>query len=180
MREAKTMYCNHCGAPLGPDQLACPTCGRSVADVRTSIAVRTRVAGHLHLLSVFWFVMAAFWMIPTVVMFALAAAAGAAIPVNAPAPARAFGPILFLGLGILFLAIGAARAITGYGLLKVLPWGRVLALIMAFLMLLDLPFGTALAVYTLWVLLPTEAGEEYQRISASRQGGYQQPAQARA
>jgi hypothetical protein len=94
--------------------------------------------------------------------------------------ARVFAPILFFGLGILFLAIAAARAVTGYGLLKVRSWGRVMALVMGFLMLLDFPFGTALAVYTLWVLLPTEAGEEYQRISASREGGYPQPAQARA
>ncbi len=173
------MYCNHCGAPLAQDQLACPSCGRSVADVRTSIAARTRVAGHLHLMAIFWFVMAAFWMIPTAVMFALAAAASAA-PGNMPPPARVFAPILFFGLGILFLAIGGARAVTGYGLLKVRNWGRVLALVMAFLMLLDLPFGTALGVYTLWVLLPAEAGEEYQRISASREGGYEQPAQAHA
>jgi hypothetical protein len=174
------MYCNHCGAPLGQDQLACPTCGRSVADVRTSIAVRSRVSGHLHLMAIFWFVMAAFWMIPTAVMFALAAAAGTAIPADAPPITHAIGPLLFFGLGIVFLAIGAARAFTGYGLLKVRSWGRVLALIMAFLMLLDLPFGTALAIYTLWVLLPLEAGEEYRRISASREGGYQQPAQAHA
>ncbi len=173
------MYCNHCGAPLGQDQLACPSCGRTVADVRSSIAIRTRVASNLHLMAIFWFVMAGFWMIPTAVMFALAAAASAA-PGNMPPPARIFSPILFLFLGVLFLAIGAARAITAYGVLKVRPWGRVLALIMAFLMLLDLPFGTALGVYTLWVLLPAEAGEEYQRIAASREGGYQQPAQAHA
>ncbi len=173
------MYCNHCGAPLGQDQLACPTCSRSVADVRSSIAIRTRVAANLHLMAIFWFVMAAFWMIPTAVMFALAAAASAA-PGNMPPPARVFAPILFLVLGFVFLAIGGARAITGYGLLKARSWGRVVALIMAFLMLLDLPFGTALAVYTLWVLLPAEAGEEYQRISATREGGYRVPARAQA
>ncbi|MGE5726283.1 MAG: zinc ribbon domain-containing protein [Acidobacteriota bacterium] len=173
------MYCNHCGAPLAQEQMACPSCGRSVAEVRSSIAIRTRVAGHLHLLAIFWFVMAAFWIIPTAVMFALAAAASAA-PGNMPPPARIFAPILFLALGFLFLAIGGARAITAYGLLKARSWGRVLALIMAFLMLLDLPFGTALAVYTLWVLLPVEAGEEYQRIAASREPGQQQTAPARA
>lgn len=164
------MYCNHCGSPLGQDQLACPSCGRTVADVKSSIAIRTRVAPHLHLLAVFWFVMAAFWVIPTAIMLALGAAAGAA-PGNMPPQARVFGLILFFGLGILFLAITAARAVTGYG---------VMALVMGFVMLLDFPFGTALAVYTLWVLLPSEAGEEYQRISASREGGYQQPAQAHA
>lgn len=106
------MYCNHCGAPLGQDQLACPSCGRSVADVRSSIAIRTRVAPHLHLLSIFWFVMAAFWVIPTAIMFALGAAAGAA-PGNMSPQARIFAPVLFFGLGILFLAIAAARASLG-------------------------------------------------------------------
>jgi hypothetical protein len=85
------MYCNHCGAPLGQDQLACPSCGRSVADVRSSIAIRTRVAPHLHLLAIFWFVMAGFWMIPTAVMVALGAAAEAA-PGNMSPQARIFAP----------------------------------------------------------------------------------------
>ncbi len=173
------MYCNHCGAPLGQDQVGCPSCGRSVADVRSSIAIRTRVASNLHLMAIFWFVMAGFWMLPTAVLFALSAAASAA-PGNMPPPARVFAPILFLFLGLVCLVIGAARAITAYGLLKVRSWGRVLALIMAFLLLLDLPFGTALAVYTLWVLLPAEAGDEYQRIAASRERGYQRPAPAHA
>jgi hypothetical protein len=41
------------------------------------------------------------------------------------------------------------------------PWARIVCLIMGFLALLNIPFGTALGVYTLWVLLPAEADEEY-------------------
>jgi hypothetical protein len=37
------------------------------------------------------------------------------------------------------------------------------ALVMAFLNLLNFPFGTALGVYTLFVLLPDAAGDEYRQ-----------------
>ena len=99
------MYCNHCGAPLGQDQLACPTCGRSVADVRSSIAIRTRVAANLHLMAIFWFVMAGFWMIPTAVMVALGAAAEK--------------PEL-LPRSILFVALAEGLAVLGFAIAMML------------------------------------------------------------
>ena len=34
-------------------------------------------------------------------------------------------------------------------------------MIMAFLALLNVPFGTGLGVYTLWVLLPAESEKQY-------------------
>ena len=43
------------------------------------------------------------------------------------------------------------------------PWARVLALILAFLDLINVPFGTALGVYTLWVLLPAQSEEDYEK-----------------
>jgi len=46
----------------------------------------------------------------------------------------------------------------GWGLLQRAPWARLLALILAFLALFNVPFGTAIGVYTLWVLLPDESG----------------------
>ena len=39
----------------------------------------------------------------------------------------------------------------------VLTWGRVAALSLAILNLFVLPFGTALGIYTYWVLLHNEA-----------------------
>ena len=47
--------------------------------------------------------------------------------------------------------------IAGIGLLKFRPWARILAIILGVLHLLSFPFGTALGVYTLYVLLNAEA-----------------------
>lgn len=37
----------------------------------------------------------------------------------------------------------------------------MLTIVLAFLALFNIPFGTALGIYTLWVLLPAESDEEY-------------------
>jgi hypothetical protein len=47
--------------------------------------------------------------------------------------------------------------IGGIGLLLRKSWARVLLLIVAVLGLLNIPFGTALGIYTLWVLTKPEA-----------------------
>ena len=50
--------------------------------------------------------------------------------------------------------------LAGYGLLNRKPWGRVLAIIVAAINLVNFPLGTILGVYALWVLLQP-ASEEY-------------------
>ena len=42
----------------------------------------------------------------------------------------------------------------------------MLALVLGFLALIDVPLGTALGVYTLWVLLPERSEEEFRRRAA--------------
>ena len=51
--------------------------------------------------------------------------------------------------------------LTGYALLTRQPWGRVLAIVFGILALIHLPLGTALGVYTLWVLAPGASANEY-------------------
>jgi hypothetical protein len=38
-------------------------------------------------------------------------------------------------------------------------------LVMGFLALLRIPLGTALGIYTLWVLLPSQSDEEYRALA---------------
>jgi hypothetical protein len=45
------------------------------------------------------------------------------------------------------------------------PWGRTLALVVGILTLLKPLLGTALGIYTLWVLAPTVSGAEYDAIA---------------
>jgi len=63
--------------------------------------------------------------------------------------------------------VSAALAfVTGFSLLSRRPWGRILAIVAAVLALLKFPLGTALGIYTLWVLVPAESGIEYDSITA--------------
>ena len=55
--------------------------------------------------------------------------------------------------------------VTGWGLLQREPWARTLAIVMACLNMIHMPFGTALGIYTLWVLLPAAAEQEYRSVA---------------
>jgi hypothetical protein len=70
------------------------------------------------------------------------------------------GMVMLLAAGFLLL-LGVASAAAGWGLLQRHSWARIVALVMGCLSLMTFPFGTALGIYTLWVLLPSEAKEEY-------------------
>lgn len=61
------------------------------------------------------------------------------------------GGVIFL----LALAFSLPSLIAGWGLLQFRPWARILGIVMSGLNLLNVPFGTALGAYGLWVLLST-------------------------
>jgi hypothetical protein len=60
--------------------------------------------------------------------------------------------------------------LTGYALLTRQPWGRVVAIIFAVLTMIHLPLGTALGIYTLWVLAPRPSGDEYAALAYAQHG----------
>jgi uncharacterized protein YhhL (DUF1145 family) len=61
--------------------------------------------------------------------------------------------------------MGGAGIVTGIGLLSRQSWGRTVAIIFGVLALLKIPFGTALGIYTLWVLAPQASGAEWERLT---------------
>jgi hypothetical protein len=125
-----------------------------------------RVAEHIHLLAILWFVAGAIWLIPAAIMAVLAAVVTVPLAFHgAEKIAFVFVPGIFVFLCVFFLVLAALRFVTGWSLLKLRPWGRTFALVMAFLALIHPPLGTALGVYTLFVLLPDAAGDEYRQMS---------------
>jgi hypothetical protein len=61
----------------------------------------------------------------------------------------------------------AANAATSFRLFRQYrSWGRMLAIIMAVLLLFHFPIGTAFAIYAFWVLFSQEGQEHYQNRSA--------------
>ena len=59
-------------------------------------------------------------------------------------------------LGVLISVLSIPGIIGGIYLLKRKEWARILLLIVAFLNLLNIPFGTALGIYTIWALMNDE------------------------
>jgi len=56
-----------------------------------------------------------------------------------------------------FLAlISVPGIIGGIGILKRKSWARILVMILGFLNLLNIPIGTAVGIYTIWVLMKDE------------------------
>ncbi len=60
------------------------------------------------------------------------------------------------GVGMFIVILSAPEIIGGVGLLKKQEWGRILTLVVSFFNLLNMPFGTALAIYSIVILLKQE------------------------
>lgn len=59
-------------------------------------------------------------------------------------------------LVIFLLCVSLPGLITGIGLLKFQPWARIVGIVLAAINLISFPFGTAVGIYGLWVLLNKE------------------------
>jgi hypothetical protein len=179
------MYCDKCGTPLTPGAQFCSSCGKAAGAAPIAAAAGVvrpvsegRVQRHIRLL-------ASLWLATGILRFAEVAwvlLVGRMLPffadwgngshfTNFPFDFMAFGIYSIGGLLALF---GVAHLVLAWGLFQREPWARTLGLVIGFLALLRPPFGTALGIYTIWVLLPQQSGQEYERLSrASVEAGLQ-------
>jgi hypothetical protein len=81
-------------------------------------------------------------------------------------PFGGFLPAILSTLGMISLVLAVLGFAVGFGLMERRPWARTLAIIAGIISLLHPVLGTALGIYTLWVLLPAEAESEYVKMSA--------------
>ncbi len=166
------MFCDGCGGAVQPGQMFCSKCGKQiVGPVSAAQLPRGRVQSHVHLLGILWLAMSAFNAVGGVVLLILGNAffphlhEMQGVPADVPV---GFLTALFSTLGILVLAKAAFGFFAGWGLMQREPWARVVAIILAFISLFNIPFGTAIGVYTMWVLLPGQSQEEYEALAAKR------------
>ncbi len=154
------MFCHVCGARLEPSARFCPSCGQSVSGA-PPISAPSRIARHVRALGIWWLALSAFHLLPGL---ALLSVFGHGPHFWWPGPPEFVFPFVRI-FSILFIAGGILGIVAGWGLLDRQPWARTLALILGFLNLIHFPFGTALGIYTLWVLLPAESEQEYRTIA---------------
>jgi hypothetical protein len=112
---------------------------------------------HVKILGVLYLVVSAFFLL--MALFLLLVVGGTAGIVGAtadPEDAAIAIPILgFAGTALaMFLGVFSLPGLaTGYGLLTFRPWARIVGVVLSAVSLINLPVGTALGAYGLWVLL---------------------------
>jgi zinc-ribbon domain len=164
------MFCNRCGTQLQPNYIVCPKCGDPIN--ATSVNPPTTVPGagrsgrvqkHLRTLGILWIVVGALWIIPSIVLMGLSHSSH--IVIGDDMFTHAFMPPMLFSMGSIFLIVAAGGILVGWGLMNHERWARTTAIVIGILAVFHPPFGTALGIYTLWVLLPAEAAAEYDRLS---------------
>jgi len=161
------MFCDGCGTTMQPGQAFCSRCGKQIVGPVTVPQQRTgRVQGNLHLLAIFWFAISAFNAILGVVLYIIA---NTLLAPGGSAGAPSFLRPLLSVVAIIILGGSALGFSAGWGLMHREPWARTLVLVLAFLVLfINIPVGTAVGVYTMWVLMPGESEQEYEALVAAR------------
>src|SRR5579863_863696 len=159
------MFCDRCGAAVQPGQAYCSRCGKQiVGPVAVTQSFPGRVQRHTQLLGILWLAISAFHALGGLIVLLFGTmflphihefGAPPDVPVG-------FLSALVSTVGILILAKAACGFIAGRGLMQHEPWARTVALVLAFISLFSIPFGTAIGVYTMWVLLPAESQQEYE------------------
>ena len=160
------MFCDQCGTQLQPAQQTCARCGKPV--LGPTAYRRNRVQEHVRLVGILWMAYSALTVVGGVAVIIVAQTIFGGALRMAPGPPPEVSiwlrPLLTC-VGGLLLIKAAVGLLTGWGLLQREPWARVAALIVGFISLFNVPIGTALGIYTLWVLLPSQSDDEYQALA---------------
>jgi hypothetical protein len=160
------MFCDGCGAAVQPGQGFCSRCGKQiVGPVTATQPRRSRVQEHIHLLGILWLAVSALNAMGGVALYIVANTIFAR---DGGVGAPAFLHPLLSVVSIFILAKAALGFLGGWGLMQREPWARILVIILAFISLFNIPFGTAVGVYTMWVLLPGDSEQEYEALVEAR------------
>ncbi len=158
------MFCDGCGTAVQPDQAFCSRCGkRLVGSVALMPHRSARVQHHLKLVGILWLAYSAFNAV--IGVLGIIAYSMFAHRMNVPP----FVLPLMHGIVWFMVLKSVAGLAAGFGLIQREPWARTLVLILAFISLfINIPIGTAIGIYTMWVLLPAESEQEYSALTADR------------
>ncbi|MEN3339274.1 MAG: hypothetical protein V7647_2950 [Acidobacteriota bacterium] len=113
-----------------------------------------KVLGVLYLAVSAGFLVLAFFLL--LVMGGTAGIVGAAADAEDAAIAIPVLGIAGTALAIFLVTFALPGLVTGYGLLNFKPWARILGIVLSALNLINIPFGTVLGAYGLWVLLSSD------------------------
>ncbi len=127
---------------------------------------------HVTILGVLFIVFGALGLLGAFIVLFIFGGAAAIVGVAAQSEpdARIAVPILgFVATALFFFVsiLSVPGIVAGIGIVKFKNWARILGLILCVIKLLNIPIGTALGVYGLWVLLSPETESLFQKGTGS-------------
>jgi hypothetical protein len=162
------MFCSVCGKELAQEHVFCPSCGKQIGEPLIAMDGQGRVQRNVQVVAILWIVLGCLEALGATFLLSLSRFLGhfPFFPPNVEF-LRSWVHGLMIGIGGIVLLKAVLDALAGWGLLQRESWARILAIVMSFLEILHFPFGTALAIYTLWVLFPDDSGMEYTRLATA-------------
>jgi hypothetical protein len=171
------MFCQYCGGPLDEGARFCKSCGSAVPAPAAIPQVFAPdpihvLSNHVRVIGILWLVYSIFHIVMAVWTLAfshyfLPAVQDAFSHGNIPFPFPIFRFMsMFYALTAIYgVATGILGIFAGVALLQRKRTARTVAIVAAFICVISFPFGTAIGVYTLVVLLPGHAARTYGQIA---------------
>lgn len=160
------MFCSGCGQALAAGQQVCSHCGRPTAappppPVPNLAFELANYSNRIRALSTVWFIYGGVSLALGIVGLAFANSFlnGGGFWMHGPwarggfPMGPGFGSAIIHFAWIMVILRSGLAFVAGWGLMERAPWGRVVAIVAAFLSILKIPFGTAMAIWTLVMLL---------------------------
>ena len=108
---------------------------------------------HVTVLGILYIAFSALGLLLAVIVFTAIVGGGV---ISGDSQAMAITGIVGPAIAFFLVLVSAPGLIGGIFLLKYRPWARILVLVLGFINLIEIPIGTALGIYTIWVLLKNE------------------------
>lgn len=70
-------------------------------------------------------------------------------------------------LAVVFIVISIPGILAGMGLYKRKEWARILTMVLSVIEIFSFPFGTAIGIYSIWVLIQPETIAEFDKPTAT-------------
>jgi len=108
---------------------------------------------HVTVLGILYIAFSALGLLLAIIIFTAVVGGGI---ISGDSEAMAITGIVGPAVALFFVLLSAPGLIGGIYLLKHRPWARILVLVLGFINLIEIPIGTALGIYTIWVLFKNE------------------------